>query len=156
MKKFAYLTVAALAPALLAQPVLAQKKPPAQQEGEKQDAKKDDKYKYEPQFPTKMNWILSTANGKAPPVEATMSIDENLRGTGNSGCNAWSATLYPVRGQKLMMGPVAMTKKTCPAEQTALERMFLSVLHTGPTWELVGSTLTIKSQAGTLVFNRGL
>ena len=87
-----------------------------------------------------------------------MAIDEALRGSGNSGCNTWSATLYPVKGQHLAMGPVALTKKTCTPDLTNFERMFLGILHSGPTWDLQGSTLTIKTQDGknALVFERGL
>ena len=159
MKKFAYLALAALAPALLAQPALAQrkKKPDAQQQQPGGD-KRSDLSPYEPQFPTKANWTLTSANGKPPPVEATMAIDEALRGSGNSGCNTWSATLYPVKGQHLAMGPVALTKKTCTPDLNNFERMFLGILHSGPTWDLQGSTLTIKTQDGknALVFERGL
>jgi heat shock protein HslJ len=111
---------------------------------------------YESNFPTKATWNLSDINGKAPPAEATLTIDENLRGAGVSGCNTWSAALYPVRGHKLAMGPVAQTKKVCSNELMQFERMYLTILHSGPGWDLVGSTLTIKGQAGTLIFNRGL
>ena len=107
--------MAALAPILLTQPAAAAKKKPA--EGQQQNGeKKDDKMAYEPQFPTKFTWVLSSVNGKAPPAEATLLIDENLRGTGTSGCNGWSAALYPVKGRHLAMGPVAITKKTCSPE----------------------------------------
>ena len=111
---------------------------------------------YEAPFPTKMNWTLANVNGKTVPSEATMTIDENFRGTGVSGCNTWSAALYPVKGHKLMMGPVAQTKKACPNDVMTFERQFLGILHSGPTWEQTGYTLTVKSQGGTLVFNRGL
>ena len=149
-----HFALAACVLAVAAAPASAQgrKKPPANQE-EKKEA---DPKAYEEQFPTKMNWVLSDINGKSPPTEGTMAIDENLRGTGTAGCNTWSAALYPVKGQKLAMGPVAQTKRTCPQDIMLMERMFLTILHTGPTWALKGSTLTVKSQAGTLVFNRGL
>jgi heat shock protein HslJ len=155
MRKIAYLALAAAAPVLLAQPAFAKGRPGgAPQQSEEKPAEK--KEAYESPFPTKMNWVLASANGKNAPAEATMAIDENLRGTGSGGCNNWSAALYPVKGHRLAMGPVAMTKKTCTPEINAFEKLFLTVLHTGPTWELKGSVLTVKSQAGTLVFNRGL
>ncbi len=122
----------------------------------KQEPEAPKTQEYESPFPTKMNWNLGDMNGKAPPAEATLTIDENLRGAGVSGCNTWSAALYPVRGHHLAMGPVAQTKKSCANDIMQFERMYLTILHSGPSWELVGSTLTIKSQAGTLVFNRGL
>jgi heat shock protein HslJ len=159
MKKLAYLALATLAPVLLSQTALAQGKKkqaqPQQQQGE--PANKEKKVEeYEAPFPTKATWNLTSANGKTPPADATMMIDENYRGTGVDGCNSWSASLYPVKGRHLAMGPVALTKKTCSPEIMAFEKLFLTVLHTGPTWELQGSTLTVKSQAGTLVFDRGL
>ena len=152
MKKLAILAVAA---ALAAQPALAQKKKGQQQE-QGQGEKKDDKYAYESPFPTKATWQLRTINGKNPPAEASLLIDENLRGTGSSGCNTWSATLYPIKGHRLAMGPVAMTKKSCTPEVNTFERAYLTVLRSGPTWDLQGSTLTVKSKYGELTYNRGL
>ena len=159
MKKLAYLALAIFAPALLSQPTLAQgrKKTPPPAQGEAADKDKGKKVEeYEAPFPTKATWNLTSVNGKAPPADATMMIDENFRGTGVDGCNSWSAALYPVKGHHLAMGPVALTKKQCSPDIMAFEKLFLTVLHTGPTWELQGSTLTVKSQAGTLVFDRGL
>ncbi len=111
---------------------------------------------YEANFPTKQTWNLSEINGKSPPSEASLSIDDNYRGTGTSGCNTWSAALYPQKGKKLAMGPVAQTKKACGNDVMAFERLFLGILHSGPTWDQTGYLLTIKSQPGTLVFKRGL
>lgn len=111
---------------------------------------------YESPFPTKMNWTLSEINGKSPPAEATLNIDDNYRGTGTSGCNTWSAALYPVKGHKLAMGPVAQTKKACAADVMQFEHLYLGILHSGPTWDQTGYTLTVKSQGGTLTFRRGL
>jgi len=137
MKKLAILTAAAVAASLAAQPALAQKKK-GQQQQEQQGEKKDDKYVYESPFPTKANWQLSTVNGKTPPAEASLLIDENLRGSGSSGCNTWSAALYPVKGHRLAMGPIAMTKKNCSPEVNGFERLFLTVLRSGPVWDLKG------------------
>lgn len=146
MRKSIVAAVALIAPLLAFSPAHAQK-----------EGKSGDKIGvYEAPFPTKMTWVLSSLNGKPGAAEATLIIDENLRGSGSAGCNTWSAALYPVRGKKLAMGPVAMTKKSCPAPLMAFERAYLTVLATGPTWELAGSTLTVKSKAGTLVFSRGL
>lgn len=157
MKKLAILAVAAVAAfSFAAQPALAQKKKGQKQEQSEGGEKKDDKYAYESPFPTKANWQLVTFNGKAPPAEASLLIDENLRGTGSSGCNTWSAALYPIKGHKLAMGPVAMTKKTCSNDVNGFERAYLTVLRSGPVWDLKGSTLTVKSQYGELVYNRGI
>ena len=111
---------------------------------------------YEAPFPTKMNWTLSDINGKGTAAEATLMIDDNYRGTGTSGCNTWSAALYPIKGHKLAMGPVAQTKRSCAADVMQFEHLYLGILHSGPTWDQTGYTLTVKSQAGTLTFKRGL
>ena len=155
MKKLAILAAMTIAAALAAQPALAKKKKDQEQE-QGQAQKKDDKFAYESPFPTKATWQLRTINGKNPPAEASLLIDENLRGTGSSGCNTWSATLYPIKGHRLAMGPVAMTKKSCTPEVNTFERAYLTVLRSGPTWDLQGSTLTVKSQYGELVYGRGL
>ena len=155
MKKLAILAVAAVAAvSFAAQPALAQKKKKGQEQSEGE--KKEDKNAYESPFPTKANWQLVAINGKTPPAEASLLIDENLRGTGLSGCNTWSATLYPVKGHRLAMGPIALTKKSCSQEITGFERAYLSILATGPVWDLKGSTLTVKGKNGELVYNRGL
>ena len=157
MKKLAILAATVAAAALAAQPALAQRKHKGQQQQQQgQGEKKDDKNAYESPFPTKATWQLVSLNGKPAPAEASLLIDENLRGTGASGCNTWSATLYPVKGHRLAMGPVAMTKKTCTPELNKFEVQYLTVLRSGPTWSLNGSTLTVKSQYGELVYNRGL
>ncbi|HMN73752.1 MAG TPA: META domain-containing protein [Rhodoblastus sp.] len=156
MKKLAILASVVAAAALVAQPALAQKKHKGQQQQQGEGEKKDDKNAYESPFPTKANWQLTSINGKTPPADASLLIDENLRGTGSSGCNTWSATLYPIKGHRLAMGPVAMTKKTCSNEINGFERAYLTVLRSGPVWDLKGSTLTVKSQYGELVYNRGL
>ncbi|MDE2578170.1 MAG: META domain-containing protein [Hyphomicrobiales bacterium] len=153
MKKFAALALAAsMSFIFAAAPAFAKKRAPHQET----EQKEPEKAAYETPFPTKMNWTLSTINGKRAPAEATLNIDENLRGTGVSGCNSWSAALYPIRGHRLAMGPVAITKKTCGKEIDGFERQYLTILHSGPHWDLQGSTLTVKVQNQTLVFNRGL
>ena len=156
MKKFAILLAAVAAVSFAAQPAMAQKKKKGQEQGQAEGEKKDDKFAYESPFPTKANWQLVTLNGKNPPADASLFIDETLRGSGSSGCNTWSATLYPIKGHKLAMGPVALTKKSCPPEVMKFEVGYLNVLRSGPVWDLKGSTLTVKSQYGELVFNRGL
>ena len=66
-------------------------------------------------FPLDQTWSLKELNGKPVPsgLDASLKIDGNLRGSGFTGCNSWSATLYPVKDQHLMVGPFALTKKQC-------------------------------------------
>lgn len=118
----------------------------------------EEKMRQEKTYPTKVTWRLKSINNK--PVQSnadfTLLIDDNYRGSGASGCNNWSATIFPVRGQKLAVGPIAITKRKCDNSLMQLERNFLVAIHSGPTWDLVGSDLVVKAQTGTLVFQRAL
>jgi heat shock protein HslJ len=89
-------------------------------------------------------------------LDVSLQIDGNLRGSGYTGCNAWSATLYPVKEQHLLMGPVALTKKQCAKDVMAIEMGFLSALLGSPTWDLVNGELVVKGPRGTLHFDRSL
>ena len=110
----------------------------------------------EKQFPLNTFWILKQFNGK--PVDRgdppTLTLDDNFRGTGFGGCNTWSATIYPQRGQRLGVGPMAATRKACEPGRMALERGFLFAVHAGPAWDLVNGDLVLKSRAGSLLFSR--
>ena len=112
----------------------------------------------EKSFPTHTIWILKDFNGKAVASgdDLSLSIDETYRGSGYSGCNTWSATLYPVKGQRLAIGPLALTHNTCAPAQVALERAYLAALHGGPAWDLTSDELVVKGPRGTLRFRRSL
>jgi heat shock protein HslJ len=140
--------------AVIALPASAQgRKPKAAPEQKQEQAQPG---KYDKEFPTKATFNLKEINGKPPAGDASLLIDGTLRGSGSSGCNTWSATIYPVKGQKLAMGPVVMTKKQCDAAVMAFEKEYLGILHSGPTWDTQGDTLTVKGPTGTLVFLRSL
>ena len=114
---------------------------------------------YEKNFPLKTVWTLIDFNGKAIPSSDDMSfsIDDNFRGTGYGGCNSWSASMFPQRGQKILMGPIAITKKACDKDKTLLEINFLIALRSGPSWDIEGSTLVLKGQrGGYMKFQRSL
>ncbi|MBX9738488.1 MAG: META domain-containing protein [Beijerinckiaceae bacterium] len=108
-------------------------------------------------YPVRTTWTLREMNGKPVPagVEATLTIDDRFRGTGVAGCNNWSATMWPVRGQRFAVGPVVLTKKSCPAPIMAFERSYLTTLHNQSTWDIVQGFLDVKGPSGTLRFARG-
>ena len=109
-------------------------------------------------FPLDQTWSLRELNGKPVPegLDASLKIDGNLRGSGFTGCNSWSATLYPVKDQHLAVGPFALTKKQCPKDVMAVELGFLSSLVGNPTWDLVNGDLVIKGPRGSLRLARSL
>jgi heat shock protein HslJ len=155
--KLTYTIALAVLAASIALPASAQgRKPKAAPEQKPEQAQPGAEKKYDKEFPTKANFNLKEINGKPPAGDASLTIDGTFRGSGYSGCNTWSATIYPIKGQKLLMGPVVMTKKTCDAALTTFEKEYLTILHSGPTWDTQGDTLTVKGQTGTLVFVRSL
>ena len=110
-------------------------------------------------FPLDQTWSLRELNGKPVPtgVDVSLKIDGTLRGSGYTGCNSWSATMYPVKDQHLAVGPYALTKKECPNKDLkALEFGFLSGLLGSPEWDLVNGDLVIKGPRGTMRLARSL
>jgi len=112
----------------------------------------------EKNFPLDQTWSLRELNGKPVPdgLDISLKIDGSLRGSGFTGCNSWSATLYPVKDQHLLVGPFALTKKQCPKDIMALEVGFLSGLLGSPTWDLVNGDLVIKGPRGSMRLVRSL
>ncbi len=74
-------------------------------------------------FPLDQTWSLRELNGKpvASTLDVSLKIDSALRGSGFTGCNSWSATMYPVKDQHLLVGPYALTKKQCDKDTMAIE-----------------------------------
>jgi heat shock protein HslJ len=110
-------------------------------------------------FPLDQTWSLRELNGKPVPpgTDISLKIDGTLRGSGYTGCNSWSATMYPVKDQHLAVGPYALTKKDCPNKDLkALEIGFLSALLGSPEWDLVNGDLVIKGPRGTMRLARSL
>jgi heat shock protein HslJ len=109
-------------------------------------------------FPLDQTWSLRELNGKPVPpgVDVSLKIDGTLRGSGYTGCNSWSATMYPVKDQHLAVGPYALTKKQCPKDLMALEAGFLTGLLGNPEWDLVNGDLVIKGPRGSMRLERSL
>ncbi len=109
-------------------------------------------------FPLDQTWSLRDLNGKPVPsgLDISLKIDGTLRGSGYTGCNSWSATMYPVKDQHLAVGPFALTKKDCPKDVKALEIGFLSALLGNPEWDLVNDDLVIKGPRGSMRLARSL
>lgn len=109
-------------------------------------------------FPLDQTWSLRELNGKpvAADVDVSLKIDGSLRGSGYTGCNSWSATLYPIKDQHLAVGPYALTKKLCAKDVMAIENGFLLTLTNQPTWDLVNGELIIKGPRGAVRMARSL
>ncbi len=109
-------------------------------------------------FPLDQTWSLRELNGKpvSADIDASLKIDSALRGSGFTGCNSWSATMYPIKDQHLAVGPYALTKKQCDKDTMAIEFGFLSALLASPTWDLVNGDLVIKGPRGEMRLARSL
>ena len=109
-------------------------------------------------FPIDQTWQLRELNGKPidSGLDVSLKIDSALRGSGFTGCNSWSAVMYPIKDQHLIVGPYALTKKQCDKDTMAIEFGFLSALLASPTWDLVNGDLVIKGQRGELKMARSL
>ena len=109
-------------------------------------------------FPLDQTWQLKELNGKPipPEIDVSLKIDSALRGSGFTGCNSWSATMYPIKDQHLATGPYALTKKQCDKDTMAIEFGFLTALLAQPIWDLVNGELVIKGPRGSLRLARSL
>ena len=145
LRLFACLAALALVPSTN---TLAQQQPNPQQKQQPKEEKT---------FPKDSNWTLRSLNGKPVPagLEGTLRIDNQFRGSGFAGCNTFSATMWPVRGQRFAVGGIAVTKKACPPAIMQFEQAYLRALFAGPSWDMVNGLLEVKSQAGSLSFARG-
>ena len=65
----------------------------------------------------------------------------------DTGCNTGSG-IVEITDTTLTFGPIAITKKACPPEQTALEASVLSVLQGEVTYTIDGDTLSLRSGDG--------
>ena len=109
-------------------------------------------------FPLDQTFSLRELNGKPVPasLDVSLKIDGALHGSGFAGCNSWSAVMYPIKDQHLMVGPYALTKKQCDKDVMAIEYGFLTALTAQPSWDLVNGELVIKGPRGALRMVRSL
>jgi heat shock protein HslJ len=110
------------------------------------------------QFPVPSSWVATSLNGKpySGPDRPTLALDQQYRAKGFGGCNTYSATMYPLREQRLATGPLALTKKQCDKGVMETERAFFIALRTAAQWDFEGVTLVIKSQSGELRLERSI
>lgn len=146
------LSAAALALTLPSADASGKRSRPEPQPGGEQPAPKQDK-----QFPLGSSWTVVSLNGKPFSGERpSIAVNQQLRATGFSGCNNFSATLYPLRQQAIAVGPLALTRKNCDKGLMQTEMTFLVALRTAAQWDLVGPSLVIRGQNGELRFERSL
>ncbi|MBS7695821.1 MULTISPECIES: META domain-containing protein [unclassified Chelatococcus] len=127
--------------------------------GGKPQETKQQQPRREKQFPLGASWVAVTLNDKPLPRGAarpSFTVDQTLRMRGFGGCNTFSATAYPLRGQTFAVGPFALTKRSCSKEIEAAERAFFIALRTAQQWDIVGGQLVLRGQAGVVKAERSL
>lgn len=145
--------------AAVAAPAMAQTRTGARTEEQKAPQQKvvQPRSQQEKVFPVSVTWAAVSLNGKRFSGERpSLILDAQFRMRGFAGCNTFSATSYPLREQRLAVGPVAFTKKACDKATMASEQAFLTALRTSMHWDLVQSVLVVKTQNGELRFERAL
>lgn len=157
LARFAALSIAAVALTATAQaqaPAAKSGQPPSAQ----QKPSPPGSQKREKQFPVPSSWVVQSLNGKpySGVDRPTFSLDQQYRLRGFGGCNTFSTTAYPLREQRLAVGPLALTKKQCDKAIMEAERAYLIALRTSAQWDLEGITLVVKTQSGDLRFERSI
>jgi heat shock protein HslJ len=108
-------------------------------------------------FDLDAQWVAVSLNGRAFSGDRpSFSIDKQYRARGFGGCRVFAATAYPLREQRLAVGPIALTKKTCDQAIMQQENTFLVAFRTSAQWDQQGSTLIIRTQNGELRFERAI
>ena len=102
-------------------------------------------------------WTLNAVDGEPIPEELTITAifapeiaEEPDRVAGNAGCNDYTAG-YEVEGDQLTIETPAATRKFCETgmdEETA----FLTAFEGQHTFEIIGDTMDVVTEAGTLTF----
>lgn len=111
--------------------------------------------KADKQFPAGAAWIAVTVNGRPVIGERpSVLIDDNFRARGFGGCNTFSATAYPLRGQGFAVGPVASTRKACDKAVMDQERAFFVAFRSAQNWDTQEGAFLLKGPNGELRFER--
>ena len=101
--------------------------------------------------------VTMVNNGKEAVVGliaySKVTLDFSAQGqvSGNSGCNTYSGG-YETSGDQLKVGPLASTRMFCdqPAGVMDQEQQYLAALQNAATYEISGSTLTIRDAGGAM------
>ncbi|WP_342360555.1 META domain-containing protein [Terrarubrum flagellatum] len=114
---------------------------------------------YDKPFPTGMNWVAVTLNGKplgASRERPSFVLDDQMRARGYGGCNNFTVVAYPLKQQKMIVGPIAHTRMACDKAAEAQERAFFEALRLANEWDYDAGKLVLKGQRGQLQFERGI
>ncbi|MCF6226074.1 MAG: META domain-containing protein [Xanthomonadales bacterium] len=92
-------------------------------------------------------WQLFAAPGNDLPVEMDLSqahLEFTAEGTasGSNGCNRVNGG-YTLNDYEIMIGPMMSTRKACPGDQAALEKVFMAAFDDIDSYEIKGGVLNL-------------
>lgn len=79
-------------------------------------------------------------------VTATFGDDGTISGSG--GCNTYSGTYATTDPDGITISALAITEMACPEPAMEIEQMYVAALSSVTTYQLEGSTLTLRDAAG--------
>ncbi len=107
----------------------------------------------EPLSLTGINWIANGVNNGRGGVqsivignEISAMVSEDGSLSGSTGCTNYSGT-YEIDGEKLSIGPLAVTEKFCEQPEGTMdqESQYLTALETVATWSIDGDVLDLRT-----------
>jgi len=87
-------------------------------------------------------------------VSKGSSRDER-KGSGNAGCNSWSAMVI-LRDDQIDFTDIITTKKMCGKPEMKAEDAFLTSLRSAKRWHVDGDKLIIEGDAARLMLKPGV
>lgn len=102
---------------------------------------------------TGTNWILSSS---IPGTSVSLEFG-NGQLSGFAGCNSYNASYSSTRAagntNNISVGPLTATGALCPEDIMAQEQAYLAALQTANSYTINGSSLTLTTTSGPLVYN---
>jgi len=77
--------------------------------------------------------------------QSFIRFDDDRRVSGNAGCNGFTGT-YETQGDRLIMGPLAVTRRACGGVVDDQERRFLAALSGVDRYEIEDDLLLLFSK----------
>ena len=79
-------------------------------------------------------------------VTATFGADGTISGSG--GCNTYSGPYTTSGTDQITIGALASTEMACPEPAMEIEQMYFAALGTVATYQIDGTTLTLRDADG--------
>jgi heat shock protein HslJ len=83
------------------------------------------------------------------------SGSDELKGSGNAGCNGWNATVI-LRDDQIDFANIITTKKMCGKGEMKAEDAFLTSLRSAKRWHIDGDKLVVEGDAARLMLKPGV